>query len=96
MWIPKPFSIRSPAIALLALAWLAAPAAGADTITVLSPASARPAQGAGALYTQQTGIAVRGGGGARTAIFAILKAGGPPMWCCCPAPTWRTCPPSSP
>jgi len=43
MWIPGLFYIRPSIIALLALAWLTAPAAGAATITVLSPASAAPA-----------------------------------------------------
>jgi molybdate transport system substrate-binding protein len=70
--------MRVFSIALLALAWLAVPASAATTITLLSPASAAPgAQALAALYTQQTGIAVTLGGGARNAIFAVLKAGGP-------------------
>jgi molybdate transport system substrate-binding protein len=77
MWIPKPFNIRPSVIALVALAGLAAPAAAA-TITVLSPASAAPGVKAlASLYTQQTGITVTLGGGGRSAIFAVLKAGGP-------------------
>jgi molybdate transport system substrate-binding protein len=77
MWIPRPSNTRPSIIALLALAWLAAPA-GAATITVLSPASAAPgAKALAALYTQQTGIAVTVVGGARNAIFVVLKAGGP-------------------
>jgi molybdate transport system substrate-binding protein len=77
MWIPKPFNIRLSGIALLMLAWLAAPA-GAATITVLSPASAAPGAAAlAALYTQQTSILVTMAGGGRDKIFAILKAGGP-------------------
>src|SRR5882757_5513970 len=72
MWIPRRFSV-----ALLLLAFLAVPA-GAASLTVLSPASVAPgAKALAALYTQQTGIAVTVGGGARNAIFAILKAGGP-------------------
>ena len=72
MWIPRPFSA-----ALLLLACLAAPA-GAASLTILSPASAAPgAKALAALYTAKTGIAVTVGGGARNAIFASLKAGGP-------------------
>jgi molybdate transport system substrate-binding protein len=72
MWIPRRFSA-----ALLLLAFLAAPA-GAASLTVLSPASAAPgAKALAAQYTAKTGIAVTVGGGARNAIFAILKAGGP-------------------
>jgi molybdate transport system substrate-binding protein len=77
MWIPKPFNLTPPGIALLMLAWLAAPA-GAATITVLTPASAAPGVTAlAALYTQQTGTLVTQAGGGRDKIFAILKAGGP-------------------
>jgi molybdate transport system substrate-binding protein len=72
MWIPRPFSA-----ALLALAWLAAPA-GAASLMVLSPASAAPGVRAlAALYTAKTGIAVTLAGGGRDKIFAALKAGGP-------------------
>jgi molybdate transport system substrate-binding protein len=78
MWIPRPFNIRPSGIALLALAWLAVPAAGADTITVLTPASAAPGTRAlAAQYTLATGTQVTIGGGGRDKIFAILKAGGP-------------------
>jgi molybdate transport system substrate-binding protein len=77
MWIPKPFNIRPSGIALLMLAWLAAPA-GAATITVLTPASAAPGTKVlASLYTQQTGTLVTLAGGGRDKIFAILKAGGP-------------------
>jgi molybdate transport system substrate-binding protein len=72
MWIPRPFNV-----ALLLLALLAAPA-GAASLIVLSPASAAPgAKALAAQYTAKTGIAVTVAGGARNAIFAILKAGGP-------------------
>jgi molybdate transport system substrate-binding protein len=72
MWIPRRFSV-----ALLLLAFLAVPA-GAASLTVLSPASVAPgAKALAAQYTAKTGIAVTVGGGARNAIFAILKAGGP-------------------
>jgi molybdate transport system substrate-binding protein len=77
MWIPRPFNLGPSGIALLMLAWLAAPA-GAATITVLSPASAAPgATALAALYAQQTGTLVTLAGGGRDKIFAILKAGGP-------------------
>jgi molybdate transport system substrate-binding protein len=57
--------------------WLAAPASAAS-LTVLSPASAAPGTKAlAAQYTAKTGVAVTVGGGARNAIFAVLKAGGP-------------------
>ncbi len=74
MWIPA----RSDFVLLL-LAWLvAAPAAQAATILVLSPASAAPGlQALGAQYTAKTGIAVTLAGGARDKVFATLKAGGP-------------------
>jgi molybdate transport system substrate-binding protein len=77
MWIPKPFNIRPSGIALLMLAWLAAPA-GAATITVLSTASAAPgARALAAQYMLATGTQVTVSGGGRDKIFAILKAGGP-------------------
>jgi molybdate transport system substrate-binding protein len=77
MWIPKPFNLRPSGVALLMLAWLAAPA-GAATITVLTPASAAPGAAAlAAQYAQQTGTLVTLAGGGRDKIFAILKAGGP-------------------
>ena len=73
MWIPRPFSA-----ALLALAWLAAPAGAAASLTVLSPASTAPGVRAlAALYTAKTGIAVTLAGGGRDKIFAALKAGSP-------------------
>jgi molybdate transport system substrate-binding protein len=72
MWIPRPSSL-----ALLALAWLAAPAAAAG-LTVVAPASAAPgATALAAQYTTATGIDVTVGGGSRDKIFAILKTGGP-------------------
>jgi molybdate transport system substrate-binding protein len=72
MWIPQPSSI-----ALVVLSLLAAPA-GAATITVLTPASAAPGVRAlAAKYTEQTGIQVTIGGGARDKIFQTLKEGGP-------------------
>ncbi len=72
MWI-----LRRCSFALLLAAVLAAPAAAAG-LTILSPASA--AAGAERLavrFTARTGIAVSVAGGARSRVFAILKAGGP-------------------
>lgn len=68
---------RKSSLVLLLMCWLAVPASAAS-LTVLSPASAAPgAKALAAQYTAKTGIAVTVGGGARNAIFAILKAGGP-------------------